>query len=308
MRDSLYTTWFGVYTTARYDIVRGHFSAIRSAMDTASVRFDCTCSDDYYAYVYPNQPYNIYLCNVFWRAPMIGTDSKAGTLIHEMSHFYVVASTDDWVYGQTGAKQLAITNPARAVTNADNHEYFAEDSPAVDNDTVLVNPVLTPTPGTVCATDWYKLSKAGFGGTPMYLTLNTNIGAQATNSGTWTPAIPKNGHYKVEAYIGSHGSILWSCPTKYILQDTSRARYRIYYSGGNVARLSRSSAASRTAPSCNFAPISPHFAETQFGSNSSALPKPIPGSTMSRDGSQPARSAWPSAVRRSSTTSRTTSS
>lgn len=29
-----------------------------------------------YAYVYPSSPYNIYLCNAFWSAPMTGTDSK----------------------------------------------------------------------------------------------------------------------------------------------------------------------------------------------------------------------------------------
>ena len=91
--------------------------------------FDCGCKQKYYAYVYPNQPYNIYVCSVFWQAPMTGTDSKAGTLIHEMSHFTVVAGTDDYVYGQTGAKNLAITNPDNAVINADNHEYFAENNP-----------------------------------------------------------------------------------------------------------------------------------------------------------------------------------
>ena len=100
-----------------------------NAMDTASVTFDCGCKKKYYAYVYPNQPYKIYLCSVYWTAPATGTDSKAGTLIHEMSHFYVVASTDDYVYGQSGAKNLAITNPDNAVMNADNHEYFAENNP-----------------------------------------------------------------------------------------------------------------------------------------------------------------------------------
>ena len=91
--------------------------------------FDCGCKQRYYAYVYPNQPYNIYVCSVFWQAPMTGTDSKAGTLIHEMSHFTVVAGTDDYVYGQSGAKNLAITNPDNAIMNADNHEYFAENNP-----------------------------------------------------------------------------------------------------------------------------------------------------------------------------------
>jgi peptidyl-Lys metalloendopeptidase len=43
------------------------------------------------------------VCRAFWPAPANGTDSKAGTLIHEMSHFNVVAGTNDWVYGQSGA-------------------------------------------------------------------------------------------------------------------------------------------------------------------------------------------------------------
>jgi len=129
-RGARYTTWFGTYTSSRYSTVRSHFSNIRSAMDTASVRFNCTCTDSAYAYVYPTQPYTIYLCNAFWSAPSTGTDSKAGTLVHEMSHFNVVAGTDDWAYGQTAAKNLARSNPARAVDNADSHEYFAENTPA----------------------------------------------------------------------------------------------------------------------------------------------------------------------------------
>ena len=63
-------------------------------------------------------------------APTTGTDSKAGTLVHEMSHFNVVASTDDWAYGQSAAKSLAISNPTKALDNADTHEYFAENNPA----------------------------------------------------------------------------------------------------------------------------------------------------------------------------------
>jgi peptidyl-Lys metalloendopeptidase len=125
-----YTTWFGAYLSSRYSTATTHFSAISSAMDTASVKFDCGCKKKYYAYVYPTQPYTIYLCTVFWTAPMTGTDSKAGTLIHEMSHFNVVASTDDWAYGQTNAKALASSDPVKAVDNADNHEYFAENTPA----------------------------------------------------------------------------------------------------------------------------------------------------------------------------------
>lgn len=129
--DSRYITWFGNFDTLRYGTATAHFNSIASAMDTANVTFDCGCKKNYYAYVYPNNPYVIYVCRVFWNAPLTGTDSKAGTLIHEMSHFYAVASTLDYVYGQTGAKNLAVSDPDKAVNNADNHEYFAENTPAL---------------------------------------------------------------------------------------------------------------------------------------------------------------------------------
>jgi len=125
-----YTTWFGVYSLTRYDKVEENFTDISNAMDNAGIAFDCKCKQNYYAYVYSNQPYKIYLCKVFWTAPMAGTDSKAGTLIHEMSHFDIVAGTDDVVYGQTGAMNLASNDPNLAITNADNHEYFAENTPS----------------------------------------------------------------------------------------------------------------------------------------------------------------------------------
>lgn len=128
---SRYTTWFGSYTSSRYNTVRSHFSSITSAMDNASVTFNCGCTDSAYAYVYSNQPYTIYLCNAFWTAPAQGTDSKAGTLVHEMSHFTVVAGTSDYAYGQTAAKRLATKKPNSAVNNADSHEYFAENTPSL---------------------------------------------------------------------------------------------------------------------------------------------------------------------------------
>ena len=126
-----YTTWFGAYTSARYSTAKSHFVSIDSAMDQSGgqVAIDCTCKQSYYAFVYPDKPYQIHVCKAFWTAPMTGTDSKAGTLIHEMSHFNVTAGTNDWVYGQTGAKNLAISNPDQALDNADNHEYFGENNP-----------------------------------------------------------------------------------------------------------------------------------------------------------------------------------
>jgi len=126
-----YTTWFGAYTSARYSIVSQHFVDIDAAMDQTGgkITINCGCNQNYYAYVYPTKPYQIWVCKAFWAAPLAGTDSKGGTLIHEMSHFNVVAGTDDWVYGQAGAKNLALTNPTNAIDNADSHEYFAENTP-----------------------------------------------------------------------------------------------------------------------------------------------------------------------------------
>jgi len=124
-----YVEWFGAFTTSRYNLVKSHFTAISDAWDNAGVTFDCKCKQPYYAYVYPNQAYNIYLCKYFWLAPLAGTDSRAGTLIHEMSHFDVVAGTDDFAYGQDAARDLADSDPDDAIRNADSHEYYAENTP-----------------------------------------------------------------------------------------------------------------------------------------------------------------------------------
>ena len=124
-----YKTWFGSYTAANWNTAKAHFVATNDAFKNKAVTLDCSCKQSYYAYVYPTQPYKIYVCNAFWGAPLTGTDSKAGTLVHEMTHFNVVAGTDDWAYGQSAAKSLAISNPTKALDNADSHEYFVENSP-----------------------------------------------------------------------------------------------------------------------------------------------------------------------------------
>ena len=126
-----YTTWFGLFSTANWNTVKAHHTEIQSVYNTKPIVFDCGCTKKTtYAYVYPTQPYKIYLCGAFWSAPATGTDSKAGTLVHETSHFTVVAGTQDYAYGQSAAKSLALSNPPHAIMNADSHEYFAENSPA----------------------------------------------------------------------------------------------------------------------------------------------------------------------------------
>ena len=155
-----YVTWFGVYDSARYNLVKTHFTNVQYAVDTANpMTFDCTCTDPgVYAYVYPDSPFNIYLCGAFWNAPTTGTDSKAGTLIHEVTHFTVVGGTDDYAYGQTAAKALAISNPAQAVMNADSHEYFSENNPPLE----VSSTTFTDVPDTYWAYDFIeRLYNAG---------------------------------------------------------------------------------------------------------------------------------------------------
>ncbi len=124
-----YTTWFGSYTINRYQTATTHFNSIKDALDNQQINLHCDCTESHLAHVFPNNPYNIHLCTAFWNLDLTGTDSQSGTIIHELSHFIAVADTDDHVYGQSSAQNLASTNPTNALNNADNHEYFAENTP-----------------------------------------------------------------------------------------------------------------------------------------------------------------------------------
>ena len=146
-----YSTWFGAPSSIRQSTVTSHFSNIYSTLDTQNISFDCTCTDSYYAYVYPSQPYTIYLCNAFWGANVTGKDSQSGTLVHEVSHFTIVANTDDYEYGYSASKALAVSDPSKAMFNADNHEYFAENTPYLGmgnsfDDATPVNHILNDLP------------------------------------------------------------------------------------------------------------------------------------------------------------------
>ncbi|KAG9047562.1 hypothetical protein FS837_002025 [Tulasnella sp. UAMH 9824] len=145
-----FTTWFGSYTSSHRSTVLSHYSNLNG--DPNSVTYDCStcdmadtfaytvyslkalpddCISDLYYFQYPTDPTHIYLCDVFWDAPTTGTDSKAGTIVHELTHFNNNGGTQDYAYGQGPAKSLASSNSNKAVMNADNHEYFAENNPSL---------------------------------------------------------------------------------------------------------------------------------------------------------------------------------
>jgi peptidyl-Lys metalloendopeptidase len=130
-----YTTWYGKYSSQNWLQLKSNLAKVDNVLNNMAMSFDCTCpdadSDSTFAYVYPTQPYRIYLCGSFWRAATTGTDSKGGTLVHEIAHFKIVVGTGDHGYGQSNAKNLALTDPAMALLNSDNLEYFVENTPTL---------------------------------------------------------------------------------------------------------------------------------------------------------------------------------
>jgi len=124
--DKDYAEWFGVYSDARFQAVKGHFSAIVGDMEQKTYTYDLSgqgCPSGVYAYTHKDST-TIWTCDLFWSAPSTGTDSKAGTIVHEHSH--ASASTDDLAYGQAKCRQLAINDPDKAIRNADSHEYYSK--------------------------------------------------------------------------------------------------------------------------------------------------------------------------------------
>jgi peptidyl-Lys metalloendopeptidase len=120
-----YTEWFGAYTSGRHNTVS---SCLNKVLNNNLVAYACDDQRGVYAYVYPaDTTRTIYVCEAFWSASEAGGfDTRAGTLIHELSHFNALCGTRDHVYGVNGARNLARTDPSRAVANADNFEYFCE--------------------------------------------------------------------------------------------------------------------------------------------------------------------------------------
>lgn len=122
--------WITDASSSRIAHVKKGFDKIEAVLEKETVHFKDYAINDgkkdtTYAYVYKKEKlHNIYLGGAFWNAVAKGYDSKPGTIIHELSHR--VHGTDDHVYGQEKAKKLAINDPEKATTNADNYEYLAE--------------------------------------------------------------------------------------------------------------------------------------------------------------------------------------
>ncbi len=91
---------------------------------------------------------------------------------------------------------------------------------------VIEEPAITPPyGGGMCDSGWRRYDNDR--GHAAYLALNSSDPLSVTNRAEWNPTLPITGAYKVEAYIPTHASMNWQCPTKTIGWDSSAARYTI---------------------------------------------------------------------------------
>lgn len=128
----LFKTWFGrTDEKARHIIL----TRMRKELKLMKCLNESYCTDILdkddreviFAMVIPDDwSHTIRLGNPFWEAEAVGHDSKAGILIHELSHFKDIGGTVDHDYGEEYCLSMAKNEPGKALFNADNFEYFIE--------------------------------------------------------------------------------------------------------------------------------------------------------------------------------------
>lgn len=78
------------------------------------------------AAVHKDAPGAMFFTPAFFNRPTAGKDSQQGTIVHELSH-RSGATLKPEVYQPGPAKNLAASNPANALKNGDNFQYYYED-------------------------------------------------------------------------------------------------------------------------------------------------------------------------------------
>ena len=139
----VYRRWFGKFSSENGDKVRRTLKSIVTAIRTDEISTECVnigrglCDQDTYAFVDPDEHYEVKLCPNFFEMQTMkdlddataaeGSGTRAGTIIHEISHFTIVAGTDDICYSREICSEMAITAPLDSLINADSYQYFVED-------------------------------------------------------------------------------------------------------------------------------------------------------------------------------------
>lgn len=138
-----YIRWFGPYDAQRAEQVRGAMKTLVNAIRTGAVTPVCEtglesgCNEGEFAWVYPGEAYRLRLCPAFFDLPVLTALSpgarsseygtREGTIIHELSHFNVIAGTEDHCYSRRDCAEMAAEMPGLAIENADSFQYFTED-------------------------------------------------------------------------------------------------------------------------------------------------------------------------------------
>jgi uncharacterized Zn-binding protein involved in type VI secretion len=114
--------WFGLDTEHARQQMLARTRAMRTLIKTVDfVQFD---GHKNYAHTFRHGP--IYLESGFWKAPRTGRDSRAGTLIHEASHYTNAGHTLDVEKNAPDSERLARGVPPYAIEAANNNEYYFE--------------------------------------------------------------------------------------------------------------------------------------------------------------------------------------
>jgi RHS repeat-associated protein len=127
----LFQTYFGPPIAPQIALVTSNYLKIANALnqqiDFSRDYTGYVFSSGEFAYSYRLGPLKIVLGPQFFRASLIGRDSQAGTIVHELSH--IVVGTYDYGYGMA----VYSLSTDQAVNNGDTYEYYAEDSYAQQN-------------------------------------------------------------------------------------------------------------------------------------------------------------------------------
>lgn len=128
-----FAKWFGGSSEAERQAMLINLLRMERCLEGSEIRVGER--DDAFAHIRGDeQPQPIYVDQEFWRSAEDDgggsqKDTESGVLIHETSHMHDAASTGDYSYGSDRCETLAKKYPEYAQNNADNIEYFCEETP-----------------------------------------------------------------------------------------------------------------------------------------------------------------------------------
>ena len=124
--EKQYQYWFGMRRSKAPNHSKKMLQKIQTVMEKSKFTLHFGgryCEGEEYAYTYYDSN-TVFLCNFFSSCPLSGYNSKMGVLVHELTQ--AVMKTKGLAYGQFHSRTLAMRKPGKALTNADNYEYFIE--------------------------------------------------------------------------------------------------------------------------------------------------------------------------------------